>query len=184
MRSLPHVAVGVVCCAISLRVVSFALNDRFTHHELILPRRCANFIGVKTRQGIQRVCFDEPLDPQRVFELVERDACLKTKTLLDERVLSKATHHPLFSVGSRCELRVKRVPPRVASILGLKLPLNEATQDELEALPHIGPARANAILEYRRQHGKFVSVSDLEQIHGIGHRTVEKLKDYLVVERK
>jgi competence protein ComEA len=61
------------------------------------------------------------------------------------------------------------------------LNLNTATRDELIALSGIGPARAQAILDYRAQHGGFKSVDELKDVKGIGVRRAEKLKGELTV---
>ena len=54
--------------------------------------------------------------------------------------------------------------------------LNTATKEELVAVSGIGPARAQAILDYRTQHGGFKSVEELKDVKGIGARRYEKLK--------
>ena len=59
--------------------------------------------------------------------------------------------------------------------------LNTATKDELIALPGIGPAKAQAILDYRAQHGGFRSVEELKDVKGIGAKRYEKLKAELTV---
>ena len=59
--------------------------------------------------------------------------------------------------------------------------LNTATKDELIALPGIGPAKAQAILDYRAQHGGFRSVEELKDVKGIGAKRFEKLKGDLTV---
>lgn len=55
--------------------------------------------------------------------------------------------------------------------------LNRATVAELTRLPGIGRGRAEAILEYRSRHGPFRRVEDLEQVPGIGAKTVERLRN-------
>jgi competence protein ComEA len=59
--------------------------------------------------------------------------------------------------------------------------LNTATKDELVALPGIGPAKAQAILDYRSAHGAFKSVEELKDVKGIGAKRFEKLKGEFTV---
>lgn len=59
--------------------------------------------------------------------------------------------------------------------------LNTATKDELVALSGIGPAKAQAIIDYRSQHGGFKSLDELKDVKGIGARQFEKLKPELTV---
>jgi competence protein ComEA len=54
--------------------------------------------------------------------------------------------------------------------------LNTATLAQLDALPGVGPTTAQAILDYRRQHGRFRSVQDLLEVQGIGPSKLEKLR--------
>ena len=61
------------------------------------------------------------------------------------------------------------------------LNLNTATKEELVALPGIGPAKAQAILDYRNAHGGFKSVEELKDVKGIGAKRFEKLKGELTV---
>ena len=59
--------------------------------------------------------------------------------------------------------------------------LNTASKDELVALPGIGPAKAQAILDYRKTHGSFKSVEELKDVKGIGAKRYEKLKSEFTV---
>ena len=59
--------------------------------------------------------------------------------------------------------------------------INTATKDELVALPGIGPAKAQAIVDYRKAHGPFKTVDDLKDVKGIGAKRFEKLKPELTV---
>jgi competence protein ComEA len=59
--------------------------------------------------------------------------------------------------------------------------LNSATAEELQTLDGVGPATAADILEYRTQNGGFRTVDDLDQVPGIGPKTMEALRDKVVV---
>ena len=59
--------------------------------------------------------------------------------------------------------------------------INTAGADELKALPGIGPAKAEAIVEYRKQHGNFKSVEELKNVKGIGDGIYNRLKDEATV---
>ena len=55
--------------------------------------------------------------------------------------------------------------------------LNTATAEQLDQLEGIGPATAQKILDWRKEHGGFGSVDDLRQISGIGPKRFESLKE-------
>lgn len=63
-----------------------------------------------------------------------------------------------------------------------KINLNKASQSELETLPGIGPAKAQAIIDYREKNGPFKAIEDIRSISGFGEKTFEKLKDHISVK--
>ena len=67
------------------------------------------------------------------------------------------------------------VPP--APIDEGKVSLNQADAEKLMTLPGIGPAMADNIIAYRREHGAFTSIDELQKVKGIGPAKFQKLKD-------
>ena len=56
--------------------------------------------------------------------------------------------------------------------------LNQADETQLETLPGVGPATAQAIIDYRGQHGRFRSVDDLLNVRGIGPSKLDQIKPH------
>ncbi|HHU91760.1 MAG TPA: ComEA family DNA-binding protein [Halanaerobiaceae bacterium] len=62
-----------------------------------------------------------------------------------------------------------------------KININTADATELQKLSGIGPGKAKSIIDYRTKNGPFKSVDDLLQVSGIGEKTLEKIRDEIVV---
>jgi competence protein ComEA len=54
--------------------------------------------------------------------------------------------------------------------------INTANLQELDTLPGIGPAKAQAIIDYRSQNGPFADISDIIRVSGIGDATYANIK--------
>lgn len=62
-----------------------------------------------------------------------------------------------------------------------KVSINRSSQTDLESLPGIGPAKAQAIITYRNEHGPFKKLEDLQNVKGIGPKTFESLKSLIAL---
>ena len=76
------------------------------------------------------------------------------------------------------------VPPpgeTPARASGALININTATLEELDTLPNIGPAYAQAIVDYRNEHGPFKTIEDIKNVPHIGDSTFEKIRDKITV---
>lgn len=100
------------------------------------------------------------------------------------------THQLSFSIHwskSRAEPQrpiagVSQPPTQKVERPELRVNLNQASAQELQTLPGIGPVLAEAILTYRRENGDFATIEALQNIPGIGPKTFDKIKDKIYVE--
>ncbi|MEX0587524.1 MAG: ComEA family DNA-binding protein [Patescibacteria group bacterium] len=60
--------------------------------------------------------------------------------------------------------------------------INTASAVELEALPRIGPALAQRIVDYRKDNGPFKTTADIEDVSGIGPSIYAQIKDLITVK--
>ncbi|WP_036224928.1 ComEA family DNA-binding protein [Mesoaciditoga lauensis] len=59
--------------------------------------------------------------------------------------------------------------------------INHATVEELSTLPYIGPVKAKAIVEYRKEHGFFSDIMELQNVKGIGVKTIQKIEGFIEI---
>ena len=65
-----------------------------------------------------------------------------------------------------------------ASVAAGLVNLNDATAEQLELLPGIGPSRSSAIVAYRKTH-PFKRVEELMRVKGIGKKSFARLRPLL-----
>ena len=61
------------------------------------------------------------------------------------------------------------------------LDVNTATAEELQGLMGIGPVLAQAIVDYRAEHGPFRSVDELLEVSGIGEAKLDGIRNEVTV---
>lgn len=72
------------------------------------------------------------------------------------------------------------------TVLAAPVNVNKASAEEIaSSLNGVGQVKAEAIVAYRKAHGNFKSAEDLNQVKGIGDKTIAKnKKDILLSDKK
>jgi competence protein ComEA len=59
--------------------------------------------------------------------------------------------------------------------------INTASLTQLEELPGVGPVTAQAIAQWRTEHGAFSSVDELLEVSGIGEATLSEMAPFVTL---
>ena len=94
-------------------------------------------------------------------------------------LLFPVTRHTPVPIGDLPPLVIR--PGAARSLSPDALDLNTATAEELQALPGIGPVRAQNIVDYRTQNGPFQSPEELAAVEDIGPGTLDTVRDLICV---
>jgi competence protein ComEA len=80
------------------------------------------------------------------------------------------------------ELKYKEVAGQLKVDAGRirKININTITFDKLRLMPYLDYKQVNAIIEYRKQHGNYTSIADIENIAIIDDGILRKIEPYLV----
>ncbi len=62
--------------------------------------------------------------------------------------------------------------------------VNTASAEELQLLPGVGEAWANALIALRKQRGGFKSLDELKDVKGIGDAGLDRMRPYLRLDGK
>lgn len=69
--------------------------------------------------------------------------------------------------------------PEQKFLISGPIDLNTATEEELEAIPRIGPFLARKIIDFRTEHGEISTLDTLLEVKGIGPRILETIRPYI-----
>ena len=184
----PFVAVGVVL------LVVLGMN-RFSKEELLWEDVSDTTVVMSSEESVNQVVIDikGAVKKPGVYEL-DSGARMKDAIFLAGGLTAKAEERQLNLAEQLRDQQMIYVPTvdevSEESIVisestqannDAKININTADSTELQQLSGIGAAKAQAIVDYREEHGNFQSVESLQEVSGIGEKTVERLKDKLSI---
>lgn len=141
--------------------------------------------GAVDKPGVYRL----PIDA-RVYEAIEMAQSLPTANLKNINLAQKLEDGQAIVVPAMGEESSSESPGGAVMSVNSssnmggsgKLNINTASVQELdEKLPGIGPTLAQRIVDYRKLHGNFTKIEDLNNVSGIGDQRFSELKDLIVV---
>ena len=118
----------------------------------------------------------QPLDTKRFWLLCRGDQTVVAVVLVLGLIVSCVWW--TFQGGWRGGLtEIDGAQPRAYSF---KVDVNRAAWHELAQLPDIGEVTARKIVASRKSQGPFADPDDLQRVRGIGPKTVERIRPYLL----
>ncbi|MBQ2774494.1 MAG: helix-hairpin-helix domain-containing protein [Clostridia bacterium] len=122
------------------------------------------------------VCLYTVFEPisLKAVELQGREVYQRT----DEQ-LTKADD--IKNSESSSSLSNDKTPDTISDTPTGKVNINTASLLQLMTIDGIGETKAQAIVDYREEHGRFTTIQEITSVKGIGEKTFEKIKDNICV---
>jgi competence protein ComEA len=164
--------------AVLLPAYSPALNAK---QEKAAPSTPSTLVvdvkGAVLKPGIHTLPADA-----RVYDAIEQAGGPQKEADLNQVNLAQRLTDGMVVYIPRKGESEKQVPFQgMPSATEGKVHVNTASAQELETLHGIGKAKAEAIIKYREEHGKFRSIEDLQEVPGIGESTIHRFREQVVV---
>lgn len=81
--------------------------------------------------------------------------------------------------AAQAALNNTTVPVKTVALAATSLSINKASLAQLEEIPGIGAKKAQAILDYIKEHGPIKDQKQLTEVSGIGDKTAERIAKFV-----
>lgn len=151
--------------------------------ELDSGSRIANAIekagGIKENADMTDINLAYPLEDGMKIHIPTKE---ETEAYKNNENTPAESYVTAASGGVNSKEATNSTPSSTSDTASKKVNINTATQEELDALPGIGPSIASKIIDYREQNGKFNSIEEIKEVSGIGEAKYEKIKDSITIK--
>lgn len=153
-------------------------NQKMAPSEPLIP---VYLVGAVQNPGIYQVQIGSYL-----YELIEAAGGLSDEAAAEEIDLAlKIEKNGRIDIPTRQEY--KQDPAGAREVVtenktDQRVSINQATLEELDTLPGIGPATAKAILDYRTRNGLFKTLNDLLKVPGIKQSRLDAIMDLIKLQ--
>ncbi|MCM3712785.1 helix-hairpin-helix domain-containing protein [Alkalihalobacillus oceani] len=120
-------------------------------------------------------------EESRVYDAIERAGGFREDAAEQQLNLAERIYDEMM-IYVPTEGETEEMPTSNGADRAGKIAINQADATELEQLPGIGPAKAEAIIAYREEQGRFSDVEQLLDVPGIGAKTLEQLREHISVK--
>lgn len=146
--------------------------DLTTGSEIQEKNVFVHVVGEVTQPGVVQVTADS-----RVADVIEQAGGVTDQADLSSVNLARQIQDgEQILVRSLTEATQQQDAQQGESSSPQLISLNTANQQQLEALPRVGPALAARIIQWREEQGGFTELEQLLQVEGIGNKTFEQLR--------
>lgn len=90
---------------------------------------------------------------------------------IEKQVEEKCNKNEIFSIENNACISTS------SNEINGQININTASKEELMSLQGIGEAKANDIIKYREENGKFNSIDDIKKVTGIGDNLFASIKE-------
>ena len=118
----------------------------------------------------------------RLFQVIEKAGGLTPEADTDSINQAEEVYDgQKILISSKGNSGENKMSPVVQESQNGKININTADSLKLQEIPGVGPTTAQKIIDYRQNYGKFKSKEDIVNVSGIGEKTYENIKDYIIV---
>ena len=152
-----------------------AISDyRMSNGAFANCQALSNVSGISNSDAkdIAKYCTTQRIPPRSAY---------RPHPVLPKNRAKKAIKKPAYSAPKPPVQSAIKAPPAAKPAAGA-ININTADAAAIAQMPGMTPKRADAVIDYRNNSGRFSSCNDLQKVKGIGPKTVEKLLSVCTVD--